>query len=137
MEPRALWSVSVTLGSTLPTLDGLPCWPLHPCLGQLMKVPASQESLRSRDLTALKVQQRSRHVEIARLVLAPWASILGLGSLAELWGPFVCPSPDRQIRDPHPMCHPWLWGQDAAVGPAVDWGGLCSHRAGGGGCADT
>ncbi|CAI9171537.1 unnamed protein product [Rangifer tarandus platyrhynchus] len=65
-------------------------------LGKLMKVPASQESLRSRDLTALKVQQRSRHVEIARLVLAPWASILGLGSLAELWGPFVCPSPDRQ-----------------------------------------
>ena len=75
MEPRTLWSVSVTLRTTLPALDGegayavpgasqlwvpclpqdlppfgpgLPCWPLHPCLGQLMKpgtVPASQEGL--------------------------------------------------------------------------------------------
>ena len=91
MEPRALWSVSVTLGATRPALDGegaypvpgasqlwgtclpqdlppfgpgLPCWPLHPCLGQLTKpgkVPASQEGLGSHDPTeVLKVQQKSR-----------------------------------------------------------------------------
>lgn len=35
------------------------------------------------------------------------------------------------------MCHPWLWGLDAAVDPAVGVGGLCSHQAGGGARADT
>ena len=73
----------------------------------------------------------SRHVEIARFVLAPWASIPGLGSLAELWGPFVCPSPDRQVsgicRDCLLLSSSCTWCVTEILGACWPWTSRENH----------